>query len=450
LVFFLPVLIGVLAFAFMMSVRPSPEVKSVAEESRDMRVIKVTALDVIPRVLGYGTAEPERVWRGVSRVRGYIQETSPKLRSGSFIKKGDFLLKIDPTEYRIEFDRIAAQIKKTEASLVELAGQENNDKLSLQIEEEVLRVTEKELERNEQLFAQKSGSKAAVDAARRALLKQKQSVQVLKNRLNLVPSRKRILEAELLASRAALASAELNVGYSEFSAPFNARIAEVNLQEGQFVNVGQELFQALGTDVAEIEAQIPFSHFQKLFTEQDLLKLKGIIIQNSQEKSEGVKDLLQIEVIESSGPLQWRWPGRLAGVREKVDAKTRTYGFIVAVDDPYQLIKGKKHPALLTGSYCEVEFRGPLRQKQIVIPASAYHEGAVFVLDEQNRLRRRNVRVAFMQGDFAVIESGLAEGETLVVANPSPAFDGLLVNPVWDESLVEQLQMQAGGKVPLR
>ena len=66
--------------------------------------------------------------------------------------------------------------------------------------------------------------------------------------------------------------------------------------------------------------------------------------------------------------------------------------------------------------------------------------GTVFVVDENNRLRRREVKLLFSQGDISVIEEGLAEGERIVVSDLVPAVDGMLLQVQLDETMSRKLR----------
>ncbi|NLE54491.1 MAG: efflux transporter periplasmic adaptor subunit, partial [Lentisphaerae bacterium] len=82
----------------------------------------------------------------------------------------------------------------------------------------------------------------------------------------------------------------------------------------------------------------------------------------------------------------------------------------------------------------------------MVLPASAVHNGHVFVLDADSRLRQRPVEVAILQGDLAVISDGLQENELVVLSDLSPAIDGMLIDPVHDHALPARLRDQAVGE----
>lgn len=445
----LPIVLGTGIFAGMKLLQPGPEVKDITEDRRPLRTLRLETMAVIPRVRGYGTAYPDRIWEAVARVRGNIVEIASALHSGAFVEQGTLLLRIDPAEYQLAVEKSRTAIDKTRAALEELQSRKTNENSLLKIEEDTLQVVRREYERNERLREKDAVADAAVDAARRELLGQQHKVQVLKNSLALIPSQRKALEAELAALRTDLKSARLNLDYTEIKAPFDARIAEVSLQEQQFVTTGMRLFKAYGTAVSKVEAQLTFSEFQKLLSARELELLKKSLI-SGEKTNEKLTDLITVEVRQSSGPIRWQWPARLIGPREIVDAATRTYGLIVAVDDPYGTSSPGKRPPLLKGAFCEVQFSGPVRTGQIVIPAGAVRNDTVYILDAENRLQRRPIKIAFRQEDLLVVASGLHEDETIVTSYPQPAFQGMLVEPVPDRDTQAKLKHLAAGREPFR
>ena len=115
----------------------------------------------------------------------------------------------------------------------------------------------------------------------------------------------------------------------------------------------------------------------------------------------------------------------------------------MGVDRPYEKIIPGRRPPLLNGTFCRVTLTGEPRAGQIVVPRSAIRDGGVFVLDADSRLRRREIDVQFAQGSFAVIGGGLQGGETLVVSDPTPAVDGMLVDAKPDDEMLAALIAEA-------
>ena len=100
--------------------------------------------------------------------------------------------------------------------------------------------------------------------------------------------------------------------------------------------------------------------------------------------------------------------------------------------------------------FCEVELRAKPRTGRIVVPRTAIRDGQVFVLNAENRLESRPVEIAFSQGGLASIRSGLKPGEKLVVSDPTPAIEGMLVEPTDDDAALQRLVAEAQGEGPLQ
>ena len=151
-----------------------------------------------------------------------------------------------------------------------------------------------------------------------------------------------------------------------------------------------------------------------------------------------------------SGDFQVEWQGRFDRVRERLDIQTRTVRIVVAVDKPYENVIPGERPPLAPGMFCEVELRGKPRTGQIVIPRTAVRDGHVYLIDRNNRLVRREVEVAFSQGGFTCVAAGLSPGERLVISDPTPAIEGMLVEAVVDAEAEASLVSTATGEGSIR
>jgi len=441
-----PLLLGIAAVALLVSSRGGPRRGTEQEAARPVRVLRVAAVDVVPRALGYGTAQPGRVWRAVSEVRGRVAEIHPQLEPGAMVEQGETLLRIDPAEYQLAIAQLEADIAQAAAQLEELALKEANDRASLKIEEASLALAERDLRRAEALLARDATSAAEVDLQKRDVLAQRRNVQQLQNSLNLIPQQKKSLEAALAVKKAGLEQAELDLAKTVIDAPFDGRPGEVEIEPGQYLAAGQSLFEAHGTARTEVEVQIPLDQLRNLIDpERDFQPPVAM-------DAETVQELFDFQVIVRyrSGDFQAQWEGRIVRMREQLDPRTRTAGLVIAVDRPYEQAIPGRRPPLVQGMYCEAELRGAVRKGRIVIPRSALHDGRVYVVGNDNRLQRRNVEVAFAQSSFLCLKDGLQEGETLVVSDPTPAVEGLLVEPVTDERLQQRLISQATAEASLR
>lgn len=439
----IPIIAALLTAVILVKSKSGPEQKQVRETSRVMRVIEVPKVNLIPRAIGYGIAEPGIIWRAVAEVRGRVLDVHPDLKAGSLIKEGEVLLKIDPVEYELSVARLQAGIDQAGADLAELEIRKQNTKSSLEIEKHSLLLAEQSLTRKQNTLKNKTISANEVDQEERSVLAQRQSVQQLDNTLKLIPSQKKALEAKLASSKAHLKQAELDLAKTVLVAPFNCRIGEVGIEQGQYLSAGQELFEAHSTAVTEIEAQFLGEQLRHLIGGN---KIPPPVDMANIRKLVNIQATVRIQ----SGDWTIEWDARFDRIRETVDPDTRAFNIIVAVDKPYEKIIPGKRPPLTRGLFCEVELKGPPQRESIVIPRAALHEGIVFILNEENRLHPVAVTTAFVQSNMAIIESGLSGGETLIVSEPSPAITGMLVAPERDKGLEKRLLAEAGVKTVLK
>lgn len=443
-----PIVLGLVVLVVAIKNRRIPEKIPESELARTLRVITVEPMAYRPRAIGFGTARPSQFWTAVAEVKGRIVELNPDLKSGTFVKGGTLLVRIDPTDTNLAIGRLEAEIAKVESSIAELNASEKNLQASARLELDALEVAERELARVERLAESGAGARAEVDANRRAVLGQRQKVQNIASSLNLLPAQIQAAQASLLVSQANLAEKKRDLERIEIKAPFDCRIGPVNLELHQFLGLGELLFEVQSTDRVEIEAQVAVRQIRKLFDEER--RQQDVDAGNTQFNDQIIQRYFDVDVIVryAAGSNQMQRTAELERFREELDNQTRTVGVVVSIQDPFKTtIKG---PPPVSGTYCEVELLAKPQPNAIIVPRAAIWNEHVYVLDGDQRLRRRKISVAQTQSEFAVIASGLEAGETLIASDPTPAVEGMLVEPVEDTELSEMLRRQASGEGALR
>ena len=83
----------------------------------------------------------------------------------------------------------------------------------------------------------------------------------------------------------------------------------------------------------------------------------------------------------------------------------------------------------------EASIQGHYLEDATLIPRGALHGNKVYVIDENNRLRMRVVKVAQKGIETVVAESGLKEGEFLCLTPLEFVVDGMevIVEKIYDE-----------------
>jgi len=445
--FLLPILFGLVVLAIGISSKSGPEQQPPSETARAVRFIEAQKTPVVPRVIGYGAVKPESVWNAVARVKGAVTYVDENFKKGAILLKGTEIIRIDPTDYELAVAQAAANIRSARAQLEELSVTEANTETSLEIEKRVLKLREAEVARKEKLIKRGAASQSTLDQAQRDLLAQGQQIQALTNTLNLVPTQRKVIEEQLAVYEAQLGAAKLDLERTRIVLPFNARIAEANVEPTQHVQQGELMAVADSIQTSEVEAQVPIERF-RLATEAASRDEIGPLEESAPDLRERIG--LSATIHLHSGDLSLSWPGRFVRISDTVDPKTRTVGVIVAADDTYAKAVPGARPPLVKGMFVQVEVRGQTTEPLSVVPRTAMHGRTVYLVNKENRLEVRPVTVKFVQGNIAIISQGLETGDRVIVSDISPALDGMLLMPTDDAALAGRVLAEAKGEGDVR
>lgn len=444
LLFIPPILIGVAVLLFLVSGRETPERKPAQELARTVRVIAAEPVRLVPRVTGFGSVEPGQVWSAIAQVSGEVVYVHPNLKKGAILPAGTEIVRISIADIALAVSQAQANIRSAEAKLAELEVSQANTAAILEIEARSLKLLEAELARKQALRQRGALAQAAVEQEQRETLAQRKKVQDLENSLRLLPTQRAVQREQIAVYRVQLASAELDRSRARIALPFDARIAEVNAEEKQFVQIGGTLATADSLDVAEVEAQIPIAQFRAMIQASAPNHLpSGLTVESLSKVIEAIG--LQAVVRLRAGGDVVEWPARFARISDVVDPKTRTIGAIVAVDGAYLQATPGQRPPLAKGLFVEIEIRARAIADSIVVPRSALHDGKLYVVDSKNRLDIRPVATGLSQGDIVVVNEGIAPGEQVVVSDLIPAIAGMLLKPQPDAAVSATLRAEAGG-----
>ena len=238
-----------------------------------------------------------------------------------------------------------------------------------------------------------------------------------------------------------LQGARLNLERTTIVMPFVGRIAESKIELQQFVRQGDVLVTADGIEKAEVEVDLPMGRLAGLVRSDQIINI-------SDARDIKIGDVLGLSasvVLRNNGNVT-RWQGKITRTSDTLDTRTRTVGFIIEVDKPYDNVQPGKRPPLVKGMFVEVELQGSPIADKLVLPRSALHNQHVYVVDEQNRLQRRTVKAATGGDNYLLIESGLNVGERVVVSDLLPAIEGMLLEPVLDNDALQRLMDEAQAK----
>ena len=204
------------------------------------------------------------------------------------------------------------------------------------------------------------------------------------------------LKFDLENARAVNRLANLEMSYANVTAPIAGVIAERSIKTGNFVQINTPIFRIVDTSRLEATLNVP---------ERELATLKA-----------GLPVQLQVDALPGRPFL-----GRVDRVAPVIDSGSGTFRVICAFESG-----GLLQP----GMFGRIKIDYDQRADALVVPRVALldDEGdpAVFAV-KSGKAARVPVKLGYIDGQWAEIRSGLAEGAQVVVAGKTALRDGTLV-----------------------
>jgi hypothetical protein len=198
------------------------------------------------------------------------------------------------------------------------------------------------------------------------------------------------------------------------------RIAEVDVEDNQVVNLQQTMVIAHGINTMEVEAQFSIHDMQTIAASLPEVPRNPAGIPQP--------DLAEITAtIElKSGNLRARWPARIARLSDTVNPNQATAGVILEVDQDYSSFAPGETPLLVNGMFVEAQIEGQANPSW-VIPERALHGDRVYIMGADNRLQIRSVDIVYRRDHQVIVNGQFEQGERLILNDLLPAIEGMVL-----------------------
>ena len=123
------------------------------------------------------------------------------MEEGQWVEPGQLLVQLDDSEVRLSYEQRQAELEDLEAQVASEQARFKNDRQALQVEQELVELSEKSLQRYEQLVERNVGSDLSRDEARQQARAQALSLLNRKLAVSDHPNRLQRLQAQLLVQQ---------------------------------------------------------------------------------------------------------------------------------------------------------------------------------------------------------------------------------------------------------
>ncbi|WP_419964783.1 efflux RND transporter periplasmic adaptor subunit [Pelomonas caseinilytica] len=319
-----------------------------------------------------GRLEAYRVAQVRARAAGILQRRL--FNEGSDVKAGQPLFEIDPAPYRAALASAQAQLARAEANL--LQAQALADRYAPLAKSQAV-------SQQEALNAQAAAQQARADVA---------------------------------AGKAAVQTAQINLGYASVTSPIAGRIGRALVTEGALVGQGE------ATPLAIVQ-QVDRLYVNFTQSASEVMRLRQALA-DGKLQSAG-KDAAKVEVLLEDGSI-YAQPGKLLFSDLSVDANTGQITLRAELPNPQGL--------LLPGLYVRVRLAQAEVSDAVWLPQQAVARGAtgesVLVVADDGSVSARPVKLGPARSGNALVLSGLKAGEKVIVDGLQKAKAGGKARPV--------------------
>ena len=336
---------------------------------------------------------------------------------GDHVREGQVLVRLEDDEYQAQLTQAKGQLASLEAKLAEAQhGSRAEEIAQAQANLDSAKADEADaklsLDRAKELIREGLTPKQSLDDAQTRFDGAIHKVNSLQKAFELVkigPRQEEIdsLKGQVEQAKGALAYAQTNLNNTVIRAPVTGTILERAVEKGEFVTtsfVGDRGAKGYVVSLAdlndlEVELDINQNDFAKLHSGQH-----GIIT------TDAFPDR--------------KYDGFIKEISPEANRQKATVQIKVKVTKPDSYLRPEMNASVAFISGEKPKRANEADAKPVIIaPASAVHDGAVFVVLDGKAIKRL-VKTGAASGSGVRIESGLIGGEDLIVSPPADLKDG--------------------------
>jgi multidrug resistance efflux pump len=241
-----------------------PESRTATRRSMEIRPFLITLAAVaLAGLLGWAMwgVYMEAPWTRDATVRAYVVTMAPEVAGrivelnvvdNKYVRKGDLLLVIDPTNYRIAVSQAEAAVQQAQANVQNIDAQMNVQQAQidashaqLQLGRAALVFAQQQADRYQKLAKDGWGTLQNAQQFTSQLNQQEASVQSSQQNLNQTLRQVETLKAQRLSAEAGLAQAKAQLGQAQVNlertrihSPVDGYVTNLLAQLGDYVNIG--------------------------------------------------------------------------------------------------------------------------------------------------------------------------------------------------------------------
>jgi len=349
-------ILGVAGMKMLGATENQTNKRDIIQEVRKVETQLLIHGDVLIKIEGNGTIEAQKTVNLVSEAQGIVTFAKNDLKSGTYVKKGEVICKIDQRQAENQFQSQYAEFMRVLVSFLAFTNIES-----------------------EELYNKWSDYYNEIDINKPIqdlpeITDQREKNQAISN--------------NLYTQYFAVKNSEITLSKHTIVAPFDGYITSSGIVKDSYVNYGQKLVNL--QDVTHIEISVP------------------LLLEDAKWIDFSINP--RVKVYWENNNNSWAY-GKIYRKENQLNRDSQSINVFVFLENK------TLNQNLFPGNYVRVVIEGITIPNVATVPRNIVNnDNQLYFVDDSSRLGRAQVNVISMQGDLALIENSLNDGTKVVTS----------------------------------
>lgn len=373
-----------------------------------------TRADNRPEIRLYGQVGAGRAVDLRTVVGGDVVEIHPELVAGRRVTGGAVLLRIDPFAYEGALLEARANLSAVEGAIAEIDARLASEREQLEAANAQLQLAKADLDRALQLSQSGALTGKEVDARRLVLSQRQQAASQSRNNILIAEAQRTQQEANAERLQWKIREAERKLADTALIAPFDGVISDETVETGRSVSANEVVASIYDDTALEVQFTLTNAQYGRMATDADPLIGR------------------QVDVRWSVGGADYVWPAVIDRIGARVTAErggVEVFAHIGKAENPVQL---------RPGAFVALSVPDRIWPDTFRVPETALRDADHVFIVVDGELKRRDVRLIAWDGEDAILDGDLDDGDRVLVTRLTEASEGVKVRRPSDAAAVSE------------
>jgi len=356
-----------------------------------------------PDIRLYGQVETGRNVDLRVAVSGDVVEIHPDLVAGRRVTQGTVLLRVDPFAYEGALVEARANLASTRAAIAEIDARLASEREQLEAADAQLELGRADLERALSLAQTGALTDKEVDARRLVLSQREQASSQRRNNILIAEAQRTQQEANAERLEWKVREAERKLQETALVAPFDGVISDESVETGRSVNANEVVASIYDDTALDVKFTLTNAQYGRMATDADPLIGR------------------EVQLSWTVGGIVYTWPATIDRIGARVTAERGGVEVFARIGEANNPVR------LRPGAFVSLTVPDRIWPQTFRLPETAVRDSDHVFLVVDGKLERREVQLIAWDGENAILDGDLNDGDRVLVTRLTEASEGVSV-----------------------